>query len=276
MATIRTRFVLLLVMALLAGGIGRALAEEVSSTPPPAVDEETSCEDETCEEPAADETTDPEPETTEPETTEPEPEPIEEVTDPVTSEEEVTPEDTEVAEEDAGELDGDVTSAQTATRATTFAESSVEIVDFDYQPGAITIKAGDTVTWTQTGEEPHTVTADDGSFDSGELDTGGAFSMRFDEPGTYGYYCTLHGGPGGEGMSGVVTVEGGEASEPPIAGNGEDDPPAEGGPKVAPTPVEGSLPNTGGGPPPVWVFALALVASGLTLWRVSRLAAKVG
>jgi plastocyanin len=38
------------------------------------------------------------------------------------------------------------------------------------------------------------------------LSVGQLFSFTFDEPGTYPYYCDNHGGPGGEGMSGVIIV----------------------------------------------------------------------
>ncbi len=53
---------------------------------------------------------------------------------------------------------------------------------------------------------PHTVTADDGSFDSGTLNGGQSFSYTFEQPGEYPYYCALHGAPGGVGMAGTVTV----------------------------------------------------------------------
>jgi plastocyanin len=150
-------------------------------------------------------------------------------------------------------------------------DTGVDIVDFDYRPGSVTIKAGDMVTWTQSGEQPHTVTADDGSFDSGEMATAETFSMRFDSPGTYRYYCSLHGGPGGEGMSAVVIVEGAQASEEPPSvddnGDGVDEP-------TAPA-TDASLPRTGGGPPAAWVFALALVVTGYVLARVARLSERL-
>lgn len=92
--------------------------------------------------------------------------------------------------------------------------ADVEVVDIGYEPTEITVDAGGSVTWTQTGSLPHTVTADDGSFDShpdcsgGEncMAAGDTFAQTFDTPGTYPYYCRIHGGPGGVGMSGVVVV----------------------------------------------------------------------
>src|SRR5215218_10058038 len=68
----------------------------------------------------------------------------------------------------------------------------VQVIDFAFEPGTITVPAGTTVTWTNTGSRPHTVTADDGSFDSGRLDPGEQFSQTFDQPGTFAYHCGFH------------------------------------------------------------------------------------
>src|SRR5215212_9265840 len=68
----------------------------------------------------------------------------------------------------------------------------VSVVDFAFEPGTISVPVGATVTWTNTGSRPHTVTADDGSFDSGRLDPGEQFSQTFDQPGTYTYHCGFH------------------------------------------------------------------------------------
>ena len=66
------------------------------------------------------------------------------------------------------------------------------IVDFAFQPASITVRAGTTVTWTNTGGAPHTATADDGSFDSGSLSGGSTFSQPFTKAGTYAYHCAIH------------------------------------------------------------------------------------
>jgi plastocyanin len=71
-------------------------------------------------------------------------------------------------------------------------DASVDIVDFAFDASSITIEAGSTVTWTNLGDATHTVTADDGTFDSGELAGGETFSFTFDEPGTYTYHCGIH------------------------------------------------------------------------------------
>jgi plastocyanin len=70
------------------------------------------------------------------------------------------------------------------------------------------VAPGQTVMWNNSSNQTHTVTADDGSFDSGDVNAGANFRMEFDAPGSYPYFCEYHGGPGGDGMSGVIVVDG--------------------------------------------------------------------
>jgi plastocyanin len=85
-------------------------------------------------------------------------------------------------------------------------EVVIEVGDNRFAPKEITVKAGATVLWTHQGSLGHTVTADDGSFDSGQMKGGSTFRYTFDEPGTYAYHCAFHGAEGAVGMAGVVTV----------------------------------------------------------------------
>jgi plastocyanin len=93
---------------------------------------------------------------------------------------------------------------------------NVGIFDNFYAPPTATVNQGDTVHWMSaaTNANPHTVTADDGSFDSG-LDTpinpGGSYDHTFNNPPgtTIRYFCRFHGAPGGIGMSGVIVVAAG-------------------------------------------------------------------
>jgi len=55
--------------------------------------------------------------------------------------------------------------------------------------------------WTNEGDEPHTVTADDGQFDSGTLNPGESFMVTFEGSGTLSYYCEIH-----PSMVGSITV----------------------------------------------------------------------
>lgn len=89
--------------------------------------------------------------------------------------------------------------------------TTVAIVDSAFEPVELTVAAGTTVVWNQEGSAPHTVTADDGAFDSGTLNTGDTFEFTFEEPGEYPYYCTFHGAAGGEGMAGTVVVTEGDS-----------------------------------------------------------------
>jgi plastocyanin len=78
--------------------------------------------------------------------------------------------------------------------------TEVRVEDNRFEPANLEIEVGETVTWTWQGRAPHDVVGDD--FDSG-IERDGTFSHTFDEPGTYGYACTLH-----PGMDGQITVVG--------------------------------------------------------------------
>jgi len=72
------------------------------------------------------------------------------------------------------------------------AEHNVVIQGFEYRPSTVEIAPGDTVAWTNLDATVHTVTAEDGSFDSGRLDQGQRYAVVFNRPGTYTYFCELH------------------------------------------------------------------------------------
>ena len=75
---------------------------------------------------------------------------------------------------------------------------------FTWTPKYLTVTVGTTVTWAWAGT--HEVSSDTALFTSGAPVAGGNFSYTFNVVGTYGYYCSLHGGVGGVGMSGFVFV----------------------------------------------------------------------
>ena len=68
----------------------------------------------------------------------------------------------------------------------------IKIDNFSFMPGDITVAAGTTVTWVNHDDVPHTVRTPDGSIKSKALDTDDKFSMTFDKPGTYEYFCSIH------------------------------------------------------------------------------------
>jgi plastocyanin len=63
---------------------------------------------------------------------------------------------------------------------------------FGFDPLTISLHVGDTLTWINTGDLAHTVTAADGSFDSGLVNPGDTFSYTFASGGTYSYVCKQH------------------------------------------------------------------------------------
>lgn len=104
--------------------------------------------------------------------------------------------------------DGNVVLAPFALAGMESAAEGTEVVVIDsaFQLREISVPVGTTVTWIYQATLPHTVTADDGSFNSGTLGSGDTFTFTFEEAGTFPYHCRFHGGAGGSGMSGVVTV----------------------------------------------------------------------
>lgn len=78
-----------------------------------------------------------------------------------------------------------------------------------FSPAVVTVDPGQPVCWTWSGTTAeHTIKADDGSFTSGPPATQNTFQRTFNTPGTFGYYCQVHGSPTG-GMRGTVIVRGG-------------------------------------------------------------------
>lgn len=69
---------------------------------------------------------------------------------------------------------------------------TVHIKNFAYVPASVTVKPGDTVRFVNDDDPAHTVTASDGSFDSGYLAKGDGWSHTFANGGTYAYYCAYH------------------------------------------------------------------------------------
>ena len=65
-----------------------------------------------------------------------------------------------------------------------------------FSPGHADVLVGDSVHWTNVSVRTHTVTARDGSFDSGRLQPGAGFRHRFVAPGAVPYFCRLHPIPG--------------------------------------------------------------------------------
>lgn len=82
------------------------------------------------------------------------------------------------------------------------AAATVEIRQVAYGPKTVRIRAGQSVAWVNRDPLQHTVTSDDGRFESGVMNEGARFVQRFDTPGRYRYHCMPH-----PQMKAVVIVE---------------------------------------------------------------------
>ena len=82
------------------------------------------------------------------------------------------------------------------------AQLEVKIDNFTFGPQKLTVKVGDTVTWINEDDIPHTVAATGKQFRSKALDTDGKFSFTFTTAGSYEYFGGLH-----PHMQGSVVVE---------------------------------------------------------------------
>jgi plastocyanin len=79
--------------------------------------------------------------------------------------------------------------------------NTVSIINMTFTPATITVTAGTKVTWKNNDNMTHTVTANDDSYDSGNIGPGSSFSKTFSIAGTYPYHCSIH-----PSMTGKVVV----------------------------------------------------------------------
>jgi len=95
------------------------------------------------------------------------------------------------------------TTALTQVQVSILPNAGTDTTSPGYSPQQIVVVIGvnNTVTWVNNDNVPHTVTAKDGSFDSGNLNPGQSFTYTFTKAGTYAYTCTYH-----SWMNGTVIV----------------------------------------------------------------------
>ena len=102
---------------------------------------------------------------------------------------------------------GQETQSTTPSLSTSGSSSAcaVEVGLFDnsIEPATLTVPVGTTVRWTNHGQHRHTVTSDDGGWDSKEIAGKGVYSYTFTQPGTYPYHCAVHP----QEMRGTVVVK---------------------------------------------------------------------
>lgn len=81
------------------------------------------------------------------------------------------------------------------------ASATVDIEGFKFQPAAVTIAVGDSVTWVNADSAPHDAVANDGTWLTPTLTTGADGAIVFETVGTFAYRCSIH-----PEMTGTVTV----------------------------------------------------------------------
>ena len=80
--------------------------------------------------------------------------------------------------------------------------NNIAIKNFAFSVSSLTVNSGTTVTWTNNDAATHTVTADDNSFDSGDIGPGKSYSKTFGSTGTVTYHCKYH-----SAMTGAIVVK---------------------------------------------------------------------
>lgn len=151
------------------------------------------------------------------------------------------------------------------------ASATVSIRDFSFAPRSVTVNVGDSVTWRNAGDEPHTATGS--GFDTGSLASGASGSHRFASAGTFSYKCTPH-----PFMTGTVRVvaagsgggSGGGTGSPSNGGGASTD----GGDAAGSSGSDGDLPSTGFALGALVLPGCAMLLAGLALRR--RLAVSSG
>jgi len=85
-----------------------------------------------------------------------------------------------------------ITDVPLEATATAAGARDVVVDSFSFTPAMTSVLAGSTITWTNRDDVPHNIVSTEQKFKSPVLDTDGQFSHRFDAPGTYKYFCSIH------------------------------------------------------------------------------------
>ncbi len=150
------------------------------------------------------------------------------------------------------------------------ANGAVTIRDFEFAPTTTTVNVGDSVTWLNQGPTVHTASANDGSFESGNLAKGKSFSHKFTKAGTFSYFCKPHpfmtakvvvkaGGSGSSGSGSSGAGSGSDSGSGDTAGATGSDAGTSG------SGSSGDLAQTGVDLLPWALFGFSLLAFGASL-----------
>jgi len=117
------------------------------------------------------------------------------------------------------------------------ATSAVNIQNSAFAPTSVTVKVGDTITWTNRDAFSHTSTSDTGAWDTGVITAGASRSVTFTSAGTFAYHCSIH-----SFMKATVIVQGVSTPQPT--------PPPTAPPTAPPTQVRTAPPTIAATAPP--------------------------
>ena len=100
-----------------------------------------------------------------------------------------------------------ITSVPTPISQASVSGNTITIKNFAFTPKTITVKTGSIVRWENKDSSPHRIIfidkdGQDTPVDSSVLSSTQSWSKKFDQPGTYSYYCKIH-----PEMTGTVIVE---------------------------------------------------------------------
>lgn len=153
---------------------------------------------------------------------------------------------------------------------------SVTIKDFSYGPAAVTVTAGDSVTWTNNGPTRHSATASNGSFDTGLLAKGKSASHTFTQAGDVSYVCSLHAFMHGtvhviaaSSGGGPATGSGNSGSSASGSSNGSTPAPSSGSTASSGTSSGSALPRTGSDTGALALLGVLMLGFGVAMRRRS-------
>lgn len=157
------------------------------------------------------------------------------------------------------------------------ASAAVSMVDYSFSPATVTINVGDSVTWTNNGEEDHDAAGN--GFSTGTVAPGASGSATFSSAGRFAYICTFH-----PGMKGTVVVSdtGGSGTTPSEDGTVDPETGAPIGSEAAAgaaADAAGSadaLPASGEPEGPLVVLGAGLLACGLVAMALARWRSREG
>ena len=71
-------------------------------------------------------------------------------------------------------------------------DGNISTLDYAFQPVKVQVPVGTTLVWQNNGAVIHTATANDNSFNTGDIPSGGSAAVTFNTAGTFNYNCSPH------------------------------------------------------------------------------------